>query len=56
MKGDTVEEPGSEYVSFYHEKGKYPGIFSWLMSTDHKRIGIQYLCALLTFFSIGVLL
>jgi cytochrome c oxidase subunit 1 len=51
-----LENTGSEYESFYHEKGKYKGVFSWLMSTDHKRIGIQYLCATLTFFSIGVLL
>jgi cytochrome c oxidase subunit 1 len=51
-----VENTASEYESFYHEKGKYKGILSWLMSTDHKRIGIQYLAALLTFFSIGVLL
>ncbi len=41
---------------FYVNKGKYKGLLSWLMSTDHKRIGIQYLMALLIFFSIGVLL
>ncbi len=38
--------------SFYKEKG----FRSWIMSTDHKRIGIQYLGALLSFFSIGVVL
>ena len=51
-----MEEITAQYESFYHEKGRYKGILSWLMSTDHKRIGIQYLCALLAFFSIGVLL
>ena len=51
-----MESTASECESFYHEKGKYKGILSWLMSTDHKRIGIQYLVALLTFFSVGVML
>ena len=32
------------------------GSSAWLMSTDHKRIGIQYLGALMSFFSVGVLL
>ncbi len=50
------EDRASEGVSFYEEKGAYKGIFAWLMSTDHKRIGIQYLAALLLFFSIGVTL
>jgi len=45
-----------QQMSFYDEKGKYGGILSWLLSTDHKRIGIQYLVATLTFFSIGVIL
>lgn len=49
-------ENNSQEISFYEEKGKYPGILAWLMSTDHKRIGIQYLGALMSFFSIGVLL
>jgi cytochrome c oxidase subunit 1 len=38
--------------SFYREKG----LRSWIMSTDHKRIGLQYLCATLSFFLIGVVL
>ncbi len=29
--------------SFYEEKGKYRGIVAWMMSTDHKRIGLMYL-------------
>lgn len=42
--------------SFYSPEGKYNGIFSWIFSTNHKRIGIMYLVAILTFFSIGVAL
>jgi cytochrome c oxidase subunit 1 len=44
----------AEEVSFYEEKGKYPAVLSWLMSTDHKKIGIMYLGALLSFFAVGV--
>jgi len=43
-------------LSFLHESGKYKGILGWLMSTDHKRIGLMYLGALLSFFSVGVTL
>lgn len=32
------------------------GIKSWIFSTDHKRIGLLYLYAILTFFAIGSLL
>lgn len=42
--------------SFLEEKGKYPGIFSWIFSTDHKRIGILYLVSMLSFFAVGVML
>jgi cytochrome c oxidase subunit 1 len=42
--------------SFYKTKSKYPGIFGWLFTTDHKRIGLLYLISTLSFFGIGVLL
>ena len=51
-----MENGADKEISFYQEKGKYRGVLSWLMSTDHKRIGLQYLGALLSFFSIGVIL
>lgn len=51
-----MEDNHSKEMSFYEEKGKYRGILSWLMSTDHKKIGIMYLGALLSFFSVGVIL
>jgi len=40
-------------MGFYQGTGRYRGILAWLMSTDHKRIGLMYLCALLMFFSVG---
>ena len=42
--------------SFYSEKGSHRGILSWILSTNHKRIGLMYLAAILTFFSVGVIL
>ena len=45
---------GGTYVPYYADKGKYPGIFGWILSTDHKRIGILYLVSVLTFFVIAV--
>ncbi len=47
----AIEEP-----SYLDYKGKYKGIFSWIFSTDHKRIAILYLFSLLTFFAIGATL
>jgi cytochrome c oxidase subunit I len=43
----AAEEP-----SFYARKG----IASWLLTTDHKRIGILYLSTMVTFFLVGMTL
>lgn len=43
-------------VSFREHKGKYKGIFSWIFSTDHKKVGILYLDAMVVFFCTAVLL
>lgn len=40
--------------SFYRYRGRYQGILSWILSTDHKRIGLLYLSSLLLFFTVGV--
>lgn len=42
------------YVSYLDYKGKHTGFLGWILSTDHKRIGILYLVALLSFFAVGV--
>lgn len=44
----------NKHESFLEHKGKYEGIRGWILSTDHKRIGILYLIALITFFAAGV--
>ena len=45
-----------EYVSYLDHKGKYKGILGWIMATDHKRIGLLYMYAIIAFFFIGVIL
>jgi cytochrome c oxidase subunit 1 len=42
--------------AYYEHHGRFRGIFSWIFSTDHKRIGILYLISMLTFFAVGVFL
>ena len=37
-------------------EGNYPGIFGWIFSTDHKRIGLLYFWSVTIFFCVGVLL
>ena len=44
------------HVSYLDEKGRYSGILSWILSTDHKRIGVLYLVSMITFFCVAVLL
>ena len=43
--------------TFYEEStNKYSGILSWLLTTDHKRIGLLYLYTIGGFFLVGVVL
>lgn len=44
------------YTPYHREKSAFTGIFSWIFSTDHKRIGILYMVSVLTMFVIGVCL
>ena len=49
--GNTVAE------NFYHQStNKHKGILSWLLTVDHKRIGLMYLVSVLTFFLVGVII
>ncbi|MBI5542028.1 MAG: cytochrome c oxidase subunit I [Bacteroidia bacterium] len=42
--------------SFLKHGTKYKGILGWLTSTDHKRIGLMYMYAIMIFFVVGGLL
>lgn len=44
------------YVSYLQHKGNYKGIASWLLSTDHKKIGLLYLFSIMVFFFVAVIL
>ena len=45
-----------EHESYLEHKGKYSGLFGWILSTDHKRIAILYLVVISAWFLIGVTL
>ncbi|MBI2264551.1 MAG: cbb3-type cytochrome c oxidase subunit I [Armatimonadetes bacterium] len=53
---DTVPAGAHPEISFYEEKGRYGGIFSWIFSTNHKRIGILYFVTMMTFFAVAAVL
>lgn len=42
------------YTNFYQVKTKHKGLLAWLLTTDHKRIGIMYLISILSFFMVGL--
>lgn len=39
---------------FYHAPTKHRGILAWILTTDHKRIGILYLMTMTVFFFVAV--
>ncbi len=44
------------HISYLRHQGKYRGILSWLLSTDHKKIGLMYLYSITVFFFVAVIL
>jgi cytochrome c oxidase subunit 1 len=48
----TPADSGRGFLGTPHR----PGILGWILSTDHKRIGLMYLWCIVTFFCVGVLL
>ncbi len=56
MATDAVTVNNNGHVSYLDYKGKHKGILAWILSTDHKRIGILYMVALLSWFAVGVTL
>ena len=44
------------YVSYLEYQGKYKGILGWILSTDHKRIGLLYMYTIVSFFIVGATL
>ncbi len=54
MASDASALNQNGHPSYLVNTGKHRGIKAWILSTDHKRIGILYLIALLSFFAVGV--
>ncbi len=55
MASDAIAINGNRKEPSYLEyTGKGRGLKSWITSTDHKRIGILYLCSLSLFYVVGV--
>lgn len=51
MANGTIAVPGqTAEIDFYNVRGRYKGILSWLLTTDHKRIGLMYLGGVVFFF------
>lgn len=45
-----------KYTDFYNDGGRFKGVFSWIFSTDHKRIGLLYMWSMIIFFLAGMTL
>jgi cytochrome c oxidase subunit I len=45
-----------KYISYLDYQGKYKGILGWILTTDHKRIGLLYLYTIMSFFMVGAVL
>jgi cytochrome c oxidase subunit 1 len=52
----TAESSFNEQPSYLVSTGKYKGLLGWLTSTDHKRIGLMYMYAMMIFFLVGMVL
>ena len=52
---DAISVPSNgKHPSYVEYQGKHKGLLGWILSTDHKRIGILYLVSILSFFMVGV--
>ncbi len=49
-------ETQKSHLNYIEDTQGRKGIFAWILSTDHKRIGILYLISITTFFLVGGLL
>ncbi|WP_337865861.1 cbb3-type cytochrome c oxidase subunit I [Ignavibacterium sp.] len=54
MSNENILGHNGNDVSYLEYQGKHKGIWGWLLSTDHKRIGLLYLISLSIFLIVGV--
>ncbi len=48
--------PKAEKSFFEQSTNKHSGILSWLLTTDHKRIGLMYMFGIISFFLVGAII
>ena len=53
MASHAITEVQHVEENYLEVKSRWSGIFAWIFSTDHKRIGILYLVSSLTFFVVA---
>lgn len=51
-----IDQKPAPEPSYLEYQGKYKGILAWILSTDHKRIGLLYLYTIMSFFVVGAIL
>lgn len=51
MANPTLAEKFESYLDY---QGMKKGLFGWIFSIDHKRIGLMYLVSMIVFFAVGV--
>jgi len=57
MANETIAvAPKTAEVDFYNVRGKRTGLLSWLITIDHKRIGILYLISVVFFFLVAMII
>ncbi len=56
MTSTTLEAATQTQESYLDVKGRFTGIFSWIFSLDHKRIGLLYLGSIFVFFTVAMFL
>jgi cytochrome c oxidase subunit I len=54
MVQSTAPVKGYSRGGFYDEPGRHTGVAGWVLSTDHKRIGLLYFGAMMIFFLTAV--
>ena len=55
MSNSPLAEGAHPLLTFYEDTGRFHGLLAWILSTDHKRIGLLYFVSVLTFFFVAVI-
>ena len=54
MASHAIVDTEQTEPSYLDTVGRHSGLFSWIFSTDHKRISILYMVSMLSFFVVGM--